>query len=140
MIAIAILAEDFMQQVGTTVDHQMLICKVAGRIHAAQHFDNTQALQSVMSVVNRPQDFLRAISCGVIPMFNCDILSQDPFQVAGVPGGDQLVSAADTQIQIARLKGFERHAQIFGFLVYTHQNHFLKIHADGAPAVCVSRS
>ena len=44
VVAIAILSEDGVQQIGAAVDDEVLIREIRGRVNAAQNLENSQAV------------------------------------------------------------------------------------------------
>ena len=48
--AVAFPAEDFVQQVGGSVDHALLLVQVGRGVHAAEDFDDAQAVERAVSV------------------------------------------------------------------------------------------
>ncbi len=120
VIAVAILAENFMQQVGATVDDEVLIGVVEGGVHAAEDFDDLEAVEGAMGIPDGAKDFFCAVLGGSIALLSGDVCAEFAFEVADMAGGDELTTAADAEIQIAGSVFLEGKTKGFGFLLGGH--------------------
>ena len=62
------LAIQLDEQVRRPVDHQVLLDEVLRGIHAAEHFQQAQAIECAMGVPHRSQNLLRAIAGSLIAL------------------------------------------------------------------------
>ena len=125
MVAVAVLAVNFVEQIAGAVDDEVLIGEVRRGVHAAEEFDDLQTVDGAVRVVDGVQDFFRAIfRCGVA-VLNGQAIAEHAGGGAGVAAGDEQVAAADAEIQITGLQLRERHAQFLRL--------FLGRHAESVP-------
>lgn len=127
MIPIACLAEDLVKQVRRAIDHEVLFDILGRRVHAAQDFQHSQAIECAVRVPNRIQDLRGAVARSGIAFFGCHSRSELAFSGAHMPGGDQLIPGPDAQVQVARRLLLESKTDFFGDLLWGHGLTFSKI-------------
>ncbi len=59
-----------MEQIAAAIDYEMLFMEFESRIHAAQQFENSQAIQRSVKIPNRVIGFYGAFSSGRFALFN----------------------------------------------------------------------
>ena len=121
MVAVAGLAEDFVEQVGCTVDDEMLLVELKCRVHAAQHLDHAQAVERAMGIPDGAEDFLGAVLCGGIALLDRQVRAEFAFEIADMAGGEELVAGADAQVQVSGRGLLELDAEAFCFLLGRHE-------------------
>lgn len=121
VIAVAILAENFMQQVGATVDDEVLIGVVEGGVHAAEDFDDLEAVEGAMGIPDGAKDFFRAVFGSCVALLSGDVCAKFAFEVADMAGGKELIAAADAEIEVAGGVFLEGETKGFGFLLGGHE-------------------
>jgi hypothetical protein len=102
VVAIALLAEDFVEEVGAAIDDEVLVGVLERRVHAAEDLDHPQAVEGAMGVPDGVQDLLRAVPRRRVAGLGRDPRAQLPFQITDMTGGDELMTAADAQLQVTR--------------------------------------
>jgi len=107
VIAVAIFAEDFVKEIGATIDHQMLICEIRLRIDTTQQLNHAQPVESTVRIPNRIEDLRGAFASSRVPLLNRDSVAQFPLQCADMPGTNQLIARADTEVQITGCQLFK---------------------------------
>lgn len=80
----------------------MLICEVERRVDAAQHLDDFEAVQRAVAVPDRVEDLFSAVARRLVAIVRLEVGTQLSLQIAHMPGGEQLVAGADTEVQIPR--------------------------------------
>ena len=118
VVSITVLAIEFVQQIGSPVDDEMLIGKGLVRINTAEQLDHAQTVESSVSVVNRSENLFAAVAGGIISLVNRDTLSKNPLLIADVTGGDELISAANAEIQVSLLLRRKINSEFLGFFRY----------------------
>lgn len=118
VVSITVLAIEFVQQIGSPVDDEMLIGKGLVRINTAEQLDHAQTVESSVSVVNRSENLFAAVAGGIVSLVNRDTLSKNPLLIADVTGGDELISAANAEIQVSLLLRRKIDSEFLGFFRY----------------------
>jgi len=118
VVSITVLAIEFVQQIGSPVDDEMLIGKGLVRINTAEQLDHAQTVESSVSVVNRSENLFAAVAGGIVSLVNRDTLSKNPLLIADVTGGDELISAANAEIQVSLLLRRKINSEFLGFFRY----------------------
>lgn len=118
VVSITVLAIEFVQQIGSPVDDEMLIGKGLVRINTAEQLDHAQTVESSVSVVNRSENLFAAVAGGIVSLVNRDTLSKNPLLIADVTGGDELISAANAEIQVSLLLKRKINSEFLGFFRY----------------------
>ena len=127
MEAIASLAEDFVQEVGGSVDYQVLLYEIQSRVDAAKNLDDAEAVEGAMGVPDRVQDFGDTLTrCG-IALLCCDVSTELALEGTDMAGTDQLVSALDAEIEVAGRLGFEGDVEALGNVLRVHERGSLVI-------------
>ena len=57
MVAVAVLAVDFVQQIARAVDDEVLVSEVRRRVYAAEQLDDLEPVDRTVRVVDGVQDF-----------------------------------------------------------------------------------
>ena len=125
MVAVAFFAINLMEQIGGTVDDEVLIGEVRRGVDAAEQLDDPQAVDGAVRVMDGVENFLGAILGRRVTVLDGQAGAEHAGGGAGVAAGDEQVAAADAEIQIAGLKFRKFNAQ---FLCL-----FLGIHAGRLP-------
>jgi len=100
--AVAVLAEDLVQQVRTPVNDEMLLGKFARGVYATENSHHSKAVERPVCVPDGIEHLLCAISSSGVPGVRCEVGPQLALQIAHMAGGEQLLAGADAKVQIAR--------------------------------------
>ena len=100
METVTLFVEEFVNEIRSTINDEMLIGKIPCRIDTSEQLDHTEPVESAMGTVNGTEDLFAAIFCGCISFFDCEILPENSFLIADMTGSDELIPAADTKIEI----------------------------------------
>lgn len=120
MKALAVLAEDLVQQVRGAVHDKMLLIEFERRVHIAGQLDDPQSVQRAMDVPHRTQDCFRAILRGGVTLLHGEAGSEFASGVTHLPGGEELGASADAQVQISGTYPLKIDAQAFRCLLWSH--------------------
>ena len=120
MVAVAFFAEDFVEEVGAAVDDEVLVAVVERGVHTAEYFEDFQAIERAVGVPDGAEDFFRAVFRGLVAVFGGDTGSELAFEIADVAGSEELVAAADAEVQVAGGLLGEGEAEGFCFLLGCH--------------------
>jgi hypothetical protein len=71
VIAVGLFPEDLVQQIGTAVDHQVLLDEVRGRVDAPQYLQHLQSIEGAVAVMHRLQNLDGALLGGFITLLGC---------------------------------------------------------------------
>src|SRR5579863_5683173 len=128
MVAVGILPEHFVEQVGGPVDDQMLLDEIRRRIHAAEHLDHLQSIQSAVPVSNRLQYLDGTLPGRFVALGRGQTGPQFSLGIADMPRRDELVAALDAQVQVTRLLLRKRDLLFAGPLFGAHAGFFRVLH------------
>ena len=120
MVAVPVLSVEFVDEVRSAVDDEMLIGEVTGRVDAAEQLDAAQAVEAAVGVVNRAQDLLHAVFSGGIAILDDEVFAEDPLEVTDMTGSDELIAAADAEVQISGGEGRQINFERLGFFLWCH--------------------
>ena len=98
MVAVAVLAVNFVQQIARAVDDEVLVSEVRRRVYAAEQLDDLEPVDRTVRVVDGVQDFFRAIFRRSIAVFDGQAATKHTSGGAGVAAGDEQVAAANSDI------------------------------------------
>ena len=115
MISVAVFPEEFVDQVGGTVDDEMLIGEITGRVDATEQFDHTETVERAVHIMNGTDNFLTTVLRGGISLLDGEILSENSFEIADMTGSDELIPAADTKIEVSGRLGGQIDSEGGGF-------------------------
>ena len=102
MVAIPVLAKDLVEQVGCTINHQVMVGKLERGIDATEYLDHAQAVQRAMLGMDGRQDLLGTLAGRGVSLLHLKIITEFSLDVAGMPRRDQQVAGPDTEVQVAR--------------------------------------
>ena len=120
VVAIALLTEDFVEEIGAAIDDEVLVGVLERRVHAAEDLDYPQAVEGAMGVPDGVQDFLRTVPRRRVAGLGCDPGAELPLQITDMTGGDELVTAANAQLQVTGRLLRERETEGLCFFLGVH--------------------
>ena len=120
VVAVAFFAKDLVEEIGATVDDEMLVGVVERGIDAAEHFDDLQSIERAVCVPDGAEDLFGAVLGSCIPLIGGDICAEFALQITDMPGGDQLIATADAEIEVGWGCFFELDAEGFCFGLGCH--------------------
>ena len=120
VVAVAVLAKDRVEQIRGAVDHEVLVRELQGRIHTAEHFDHPQTVERAMGLPGGTQDFLRAVLRRGVALLDGETRAEFALGLADVTGREELIAAADAEVEIAGGDFLEFEAEALGGLLWRH--------------------
>ncbi len=113
MEAVAFPDEDFVQEVGGSIDDEVLFLEFERGVHAAEDFDDAQAVERAVRVPDGAEDFFRTVFRGGVAFRDGEVGAELALEVAHMAGGEELRAAADAEVQVGGRDLLEFDAEAF---------------------------
>lgn len=120
MEAVGRFAEDFVEEIGSAVDDEVLLDEVRGGIYAAENFDDAEAVEGAVGVPDGVENFFHAVAGGGVAFLGGHSGAELAFEGADVAGAVDETAGANGQIEVAEILLGEFEAERFGFLLRGH--------------------